>query len=627
MATTGIDAPQLAALLTQERAPTSGLPASGISGGLPSWLANLSSDQQLAYYKQAMQSQFPNLNIGPSDYSGVDSGGEAANSGYTTADNAAYQKAAEARFQQYLNTLSPAEQANFRSLLDQAEGNSDHSFANQALLSMALMGVGGAAAGGAFGGAGAAADGAAGAGVAGGSAGTGNMALLESQLGTAGYGASSAGLGGGGLVAGTGAAGSVAGSNLGSSVGAQVGGQLGTELPSGMDLAADAAAGSGNNVGTAANAFSTGGGPIASTGSDAHFYQPQAGGIGVQDLGNMGGAGTGTIPTALSSGAGGTLQNLASDGSNASQLAKLLQGGVGTALAGAGAAAVANHNAGDLNIPDYKGAAQSQAASSRVDQTNPFGSLTYTQNGVDAQGNPVYKQNVSLNPADQANLDSARSGQSAALGGLNNSISGYADAMKALPGLYGDTGSQSGLQQQAIDAMYRQQTRLLDPQYQQQQQQLTSQLANQGITFGSQAYNTAMDNFARQRDSAYGGARDSSIAQGNTLANQLFGQNLQAHTTGMNDLSTQQNQYLNDANGLSNTVKAPTFQATSPATNYLGAAALTGQGNLNQYNAQTGNANSMTNGLFNLGGAVLSNPSWTNAIGSAIGNLFSTGGG
>lgn len=72
---------------------------------------------------------------------------------------------------------------------------------------------------------------------------------------------------------------------------------------SGMDLAADAPLGAGNNITTAAGQFSGAapgaGSSIANTGSDAHFYQPQAGGVGVQDLGNMGGAsgGAATLPT------------------------------------------------------------------------------------------------------------------------------------------------------------------------------------------------------------------------------------------------------------------------------------------------------------------------------------------
>lgn len=75
----------------------------------------------------------------------------------------------------------------------------------------------------------------------------------------------------------------------------EVGG--GGEAVSGMDLAADAGAASGNNVAYAGGQLGAEGGSTASLGSDAHFYQPQSGGVGVQDLGNMGGAGTATIPS------------------------------------------------------------------------------------------------------------------------------------------------------------------------------------------------------------------------------------------------------------------------------------------------------------------------------------------
>ena len=191
-----------------------------------------------------------------------------------------------------------------------------------------------------------------------------------------------------------------------------------------------------------------------------------------------------------------------------------------------------------------------------------------------------------------------------------------------IPGVYGDSASQADLVQQTRDAMYQQQTRYLDPQYQQQQNDLSSRLANQGVTMGSQAYTTAMDNFARQRDSAYGNARDSSISQGNTFAGQLFNQGVTAHNTGVNDWTTHLQGTGNAATTAASNANSfnPSFAQAPAATNYLGAAALQGQGNLNQYNATTQNQNSTTNGLFNLGGSVLSNPNWTSLIGSYFGN-------
>lgn len=79
---------------------------------------------------------------------------------------------------------------------------------------------------------------------------------------------------------------------------------------------------------------------------------------------------------------------------------------------------------------------------------------------------------------------------------------------------------QSGDQVQ--EALYRQQTRMLDPQYQQQASDLESRLANQGIMPGSEAYNREMGNFTRQRDSAYADARDRAILAGGNEQSRLF---------------------------------------------------------------------------------------------------------
>jgi hypothetical protein len=93
----------------------------------------------------------------------------------------------------------------------------------------------------------------------------------------------------------------VTGANVAGAGAAGAQGAANAETPTGMDLAGDAAAGTGNNISYAGgqlggDAASSAGG-LANTGSDAHFYQPQSGGLGVQDLGNMGGIGTSTIPT------------------------------------------------------------------------------------------------------------------------------------------------------------------------------------------------------------------------------------------------------------------------------------------------------------------------------------------
>lgn len=78
------------------------------------------------------------------------------------------------------------------------------------------------------------------------------------------------------------------------------------------------------------------------------------------------------------------------------------------------------------------------------------------------------------------------------------------------------------LQQQAADTAYQSATRYLDPQFQRQQSGLESQLANQGITRGSEAWNNAMNQFGENKNQAYDQARSQAYTQGLGGANQAL---------------------------------------------------------------------------------------------------------
>lgn len=82
------------------------------------------------------------------------------------------------------------------------------------------------------------------------------------------------------------------------------------------------------------------------------------------------------------------------------------------------------------------------------------------------------------------------------------------------------------LQQQVTDALYKQQTQYLDPQFTQSQAKLENQLANQGITRGSEAWNNAIQEQARQKQQAYESARQGAIGQGVGAASTLYGNQL-----------------------------------------------------------------------------------------------------
>lgn len=413
-----------------------------------------------------------------------------------------------------------------------------------------------------------------------------NPALIDSAAGTPGYGASAGAAGGG--------AGDVSGL-AGPSIG---GGGLGATNPALIDSSLNSAG-----------------------------YGASSAGAGLAASQGVGGSTPG-IGSALGS-LGSSLLNPNGQGLS----------GLGTSLLGTGIGALTGSltggNTGLLNQVNYQNAATASGQSARTNQTNAQGSLTYTQNGVDAQGNPTYSQNVALNAPYQQNLNQGLANQSTAQGNLQSYNSGLTAAYAAAPSIYGDAGSQQALVQQAQDAAYNSQTSYLDPQYAQQQKQLQAQLANQGVTYGSDAYNAAMTQFGSQQNQAYGTARDSAISQGDTYANTLFNQNLQANQQYNTNLNNQGTNYLNQSSGaLNGVVQNPTFATTPTATNYLGAAQLQGNANLNQYNAQTGNANSLTSGLTGLAGAILGNPAArtgignvVSGVGSGLSNLFSSGGG
>ena len=78
------------------------------------------------------------------------------------------------------------------------------------------------------------------------------------------------------------------------------------------------------------------------------------------------------------------------------------------------------------------------------------------------------------------------------------------------------------IQQQAADTAYQSATRYLDPQFQRQQANLENQLANQGITRGSEAWNNAMNQFGENKNQAYDQARSQAYTQGLSGANQAL---------------------------------------------------------------------------------------------------------
>lgn len=199
----------------------------------------------------------------------------------------------------------------------------------------------------------------------------------------------------------------------------------------------------------------------------------------------------------------------------------------------------------------------------RYNQNTPTGQVTWQNNGTTQ--NPQWVQTTALNGAEaqQKAVNDANQYNSSNLGGtlLGNSQSllGSPVSANGLPAIQSQVngGNLDAARDQAQNAVYQQQTSMLDPQYDQQQEQLNSQLANQGITQGSDAWNNAQNNFSRQKDFAYSQARNSAVTAGNDLANQQFGQGLQsaqlnnsANTQGLNNLFSLRGNTLNEIQAL-----------------------------------------------------------------------------
>jgi hypothetical protein len=231
-----------------------------------------------------------------------------------------------------------------------------------------------------------------------------------------------------------------------------------------------------------------------------------------------------------------------------------------------------------------KETADYNAALNRIDQYTPFGSSVYTIGGTGADGVPQYRQDVTLTPLAQQQLDNQLK-QNAALSDLGFNLGDQAKAslsnaidLSGLPALRGgatpgqlqtsisgvpavqngfdpggsvqsniaDAGSiQTGLNFAGAPrlygandfnaanlrtqaAQYARAASRLDPQWATNQHDLDARLANQGVVQGSEAWQRAQDEIGRQRNDAYDQAIYGAIGAGNQEQQNLFGNSLAA---------------------------------------------------------------------------------------------------
>jgi len=235
---------------------------------------------------------------------------------------------------------------------------------------------------------------------------------------------------------------------------------------------------------------------------------------------------------------------------------------------------------GDSNVRT----ATTQQQLNMVDQTNPYGTQSYTQSGTWADGTPKYAMNTTLSPA-----EAAKQKQQWEFDNLTNQLG--INQTKKLTGLM-DTPFKLGNEATESRLMELGRKRL-DPEMQRRSSALESKLYNQGVMPGTEAYREAMAEDTRGQNDAY---------------NQLL---LSGRAMSNNEMTAERNQPINEITALMSggQVNQPNFGST-PQTSVANTdvAGITQQGYENSlipWKQQNSDRAAMMGGLFSLGGAAL----------------------
>lgn len=238
--------------------------------------------------------------------------------------------------------------------------------------------------------------------------------------------------------------------------------------------------------------------------------------------------------------------------------------------------------------------AQAQQGMNMVDQSNPFGSLKYTQSGTNPDGTPKYQADTTLSAPMQGIFDKST--------GIGNSL------------LSSGAGGLSG---KGLDLSYNATTAALDklnaarldPQWAQNSNMQESKLAAQGLTPGMPGYDNAMRVFNQGKNDAYNSA------------------NLADYGLSSQNAATEYNAPVNALGSVLGIAKGtnPTF-ASTPQTNVAGTnlAGLVEQ-NYTQESQNANAANGQMAGLIGTGLGVVAAPFTGGASLAAIpamGGLF-----
>jgi hypothetical protein len=265
--------------------------------------------------------------------------------------------------------------------------------------------------------------------------------------------------------------------------------------------------------------------------------------------------------------------------------------------------------------PDPVATAEAQASANReaniatvetnmINQNTPYGSLSYTERGDSAQGNPQYTATQTLAPDQQAMLDlTNRAGIQYGLT-ANDQLDAVRNKLSS-PLDFGQLGpapqANEDIRKSVSDSMYAR----MEPLMNRDRTQLETRLANQGIELNSQAYNDAMDTEARARNDTRLAIDQSALGQ----MSQLYGLESAVRDKAVNELSTERSQPLNELSAMlsGSAVQGPQFvnapQGQVSPSDIMGATYANYNGQMDAWKQQQANNNAMMGGLFGLAGS------------------------
>jgi hypothetical protein len=257
-----------------------------------------------------------------------------------------------------------------------------------------------------------------------------------------------------------------------------------------------------------------------------------------------------------------------------------------------------------------KEAALQQRALNMVDQYTPQGSTTYEATGTETEGIPGMKVTQTLSPEQQGLYDTSnRLAQK--YGDIGETQLGAVQSKLETPFSLESLGAAP-----TFDDAYRTQQKnnlmtRLQPQFDQRRGALETQLANQGFVPGTQAYNTAMDEYNR----SYNDALIQADIQSTGIAGQQYGLETTDRDRAINEMLMQRQQPLAELSAfmsgsqptMPGFIAAPQGQIAAPDLQGMQLAAANAQNSANQnaYNQQMGTYNANMQGLYGLGGAGL----------------------